>query len=61
VVQREPVARNDEPTGEPESLAGRIDPRQMGSLGGREKPSAKERKRPHETIFDPKKSARLPT
>lgn len=44
--ERENVIRSDEPTGEPESLAGRIDPRQMGSLGRREKPNLRIKENP---------------
>lgn len=66
VIQKEPHApRIDEPTGEPESLYGRIDPKQMGVFAAREKPKKpqqnpqKKRKKQNEAIFNPKKKTKI--
>ena len=68
VIQKEPHApRVDDPTGEPESLYGRIDIKQMGMFAAREKPKktqitqdqSKMKKKPTDTIFNPKKKTKI--
>ena len=68
MIQKEPHApRIDDPTGEPESLYGRIDPKQMGILAAREKPRkpqvnqdpSKAKKKQTDTIFNPKKKTKI--
>ena len=67
VIQKEPHApRIDDPTGEPESLYGRIDAKQMGIFAAREKPkrntpqeSSKNKKKTTDTIFNPKKKTKI--
>jgi hypothetical protein len=64
----------DEPTGEPESLVGRLDPRHMGTLASREKPkkivekNKKEKEKPEvakkqppaeQNIVNPKKKTKI--
>lgn len=38
MIQRESGPRTDEPTGEPESLVGKINPRMMGTKAVKDKP-----------------------
>ena len=60
MVHREPHARTDEPTGEPESLVGRIDSQQMGTKGGRAKPSRQQRAAlVVDKVFDPRRKSRM--